>query len=527
MKRKTAIIIGAGPAGLTAAHELLQKTDIRPVILEQSGHIGGISSTFNHHGNRMDMGGHRFFSKSDRVMKWWQEILPLQGFPSKDDILLSHDKPFSKDKDAPDPEKSDKVMLLRDRFSRIYYLRKFFDYPVKLNATTLINLGVIRIFRSGWSYLKARAFPIKNERSLEDFMINRFGRELYNTFFRDYTEKVWGVPPSKIQPDWGEQRIKGISISEVLTQALRSAFRGKEHSLSQKKTETSLIEQFIYPKFGPGQFWEEVADRITAKGGEIGFFSKVTAIVFDENRITAVEATDTKTGAKTMMPADYFFSSMPVRELISAAGDASDRNVREVAAGLVYRDFMTVGLLVKKLAICNTSKIKTVAGIVPDLWIYIQEGDVRFGRLQVFNNWSPYMVRDLEHTVWLGLEYFCNEGDDLWNMNDGEFMEMAASELAKIGIISPYDLLDSCLVRVPKAYPAYFGTYKRFDEIRRFTDRYENLFLIGRNGQHRYNNMDHSMLTAMTAVDNIIAGITTKDNIWNVNTEEEYHEKQL
>jgi protoporphyrinogen oxidase len=183
-------------------------------------------------------------------------------------------------------------------------------------------------------------------------------------------------------------------------------------------------------------------------------------------------------------------------------------------------------LLVKKLAIRNTSKIRTVAGIVPDLWIYIQEGDVRFGRLQVFNNWSPYMVSDLEHTVWLGLEYFCNEGDDLWTMNDGAFMEMAAGELAKIGIISPDDVLDVCLVRVPKAYPAYFGTYERFDEIRRFTDRYENLFLIGRNGQHRYNNMDHSMLTAMTAVDNIIAGITTKDTIWDVNTEEEYHEKQ-
>ena len=526
MKRKTAIIIGAGPAGLTAAYELLQKTDIRPVILEQTDHIGGISSTFNHHGNRMDMGGHRFFSKSDRVMKWWQEILPLQGFPSQDDILLGRDKPLSKAEGAPDPERSDKVMLLRDRFSRIYYLRKFFDYPVKINATTLNNLGVIRIFRSGLSYLKARAFPIRNEKSLEDFMINRFGRDLYNTFFRDYTEKVWGVPPTQIQPDWGAQRIKGISISKIIAQALRSAFRGKERSLSQKETETSLIEQFIYPKFGPGQLWEEVADRITAKGGDIRLHSKVSAMEYGENRITAVEATDTETGAKTTIPADYFFSSMPVRELIRAAGDAAARNVREVAEGLVYRDFMTVGLLVKKLAIRNTSKIRTVAGIVPDLWIYIQEADVRFGRLQIFNNWSPYMVRDLEHTVWLGLEYFCNEGDDLWTMEDGAFMEMAAGELAKIGIISPDDVLDSCLVRVPKAYPAYFGTYKRFDEIRRFTDRHENLFLIGRNGQHRYNNMDHSMLTAMTAVDNIIAGITTKDNIWDVNTDEAYHEKQ-
>ena len=526
MKRKTAIIIGAGPAGLTAAYELLQKTDIRPVILEQTGHIGGISSTFNHHGNRMDMGGHRFFSKSDRVMKWWQEILPLQGFPSKDDIILGRDKPLSKAEGAPDPERSDKVMLLRDRFSRIYYLRKFFDYPVKLNATTLTNLGVNRIFRAGLSYLKARVFPIRNEKSLEDFMINRFGRELYKTFFRDYTEKVWGVPPSKIQPDWGAQRIKGISISRVLAQALRSAFRGKERSLSQKETETSLIEQFIYPKFGPGQLWEEVASLITAKGGEIRLHSKVSALGFTENLITSVEATDTETGAKTMMPADYFFSSMPVSELIGAAGNAAESNVREVADGLVYRDFMTVGLLVKKLAIRNTSKIRTVAGIVPDLWIYIQEGDVRFGRLQVFNNWSPYMVSDLEHTVWLGLEYFCNEGDDLWTMNDGAFMEMAAGELAKIGIISRNDVLDSCLVRVPKAYPAYFGTYERFDEIRRFTDRYENLFLIGRNGQHRYNNMDHSMLTAMTAVDNIIAGITAKDAIWDVNTEEDYHEKK-
>jgi len=526
MKRKTAIIIGAGPAGLTAAYELLQKTDIRPVLLEQTGHIGGISRTFNHHGNRMDMGGHRFFSKSDRVMKWWQEILPLQGFPSKDDILLSRHKPLSKAPGAPDPERSDKVMLLRDRFSRIYYLRKFFDYPVKLNVTTLNNLGVNRIARAAFSYLKARAFPIRNERSLEDFMINRFGRELYNTFFRDYTEKVWGVPPTKIQPDWGAQRIKGISISKVLTQALRAALRGGKSSLAQQETETSLIEQFIYPKFGPGQLWEEVADGITAKGGEIHFHSKVSSLEYGKNMIMAVEATDTKTGAKTRRPGDYCFSSMPVGELISISGGAADENVRAVADGLVYRDFMTVGLLVKKLAIGNTSKIRTVAGIVPDLWIYIQEGDVRFGRLQVFNNWSPYMVKDLEHTVWLGLEYFCNEGDELWTMNDNGFMEMAAGELAKIGIITRDDVLDACLVRVPKAYPAYFGTYKRFDEIRRFTDRYENLFLIGRNGQHRYNNMDHSMLTAMTAVDNIVAGITAKDNIWDVNTEEDYHEKQ-
>lgn len=524
--KKKAIIIGAGPAGLTAAYEFLQKTDIIPVILEQNDHVGGISRTYNHNGNHMDMGGHRFFSKSDRVMKWWLDILPLQGKPSKDDILLGREKPLSKESGAPDPEKTDKSMLVRDRLSRIFYLRSFFNYPVTLSLDTIKNLGMIRVMRSGFSYLKASALPIKNEKSLEDFMVNRFGRELYNTFFRDYTEKVWGVPPSKITPDWGAQRIKGLSITKVLAHAVRSAFMGKEKSISQKKTETSLIEQFIYPKFGPGQLWEEAASLIKNKGGEIHFKKKVTGMKTDGNRVSTVEITDTATGEKTTLQADYVFSSMPVRELVNAIGKEADDKVREVADGLIYRDFMTVGLLVKKLAIQNTTDVKTVAGVVPDLWIYIQERDVKIGRLQVFNNWSPYMVKDLENSVWLGLEYFCTEGDEMWNMRDNLFIDMAVDELAKIGIILKADVLDSCLVRVPKAYPAYFGTYDRFDEIRNFTDRYENLFLVGRNGQHRYNNMDHSMLTAMTAVENIQNGVTAKDNIWGVNTEEEYHEKK-
>lgn len=524
MAQKTAIIIGAGPAGLTAAYELLDKTDIRPIVYEMSGDIGGISKTVNYKGNRIDIGGHRFFSKSDRVMDWWRSILPLHGAPARDDALLGRDVPLSQEPDAPDPEKTDKVMLVRRRISRIFFLRRFFDYPISLNLNMLRNLGLVRLARIGLSYAKIRLFPIKEEVSLEDFFTNRFGGELYRTFFRDYTEKVWGVPCDQIPAEWGAQRVKGLSATKAVLHAVRRIAM-RDSSVAQKDVETSLIEWFMYPKFGPGQMWEEVARLVEAKGGQVLRHHRVVGLQAEGKRIVAVKVRDELTGEVSTATGDFVFSSMPVRDLVRGFGDSAPREVREVAEGLQYRDFKVVGLLLKRLKIVNQTSIPTINGLVPDNWIYIQERDARMGRLQILNNWSPYLVKEPD-TVWVGAEYFCNEGDDLWNMPDAQFAELAVDELAEMGIIEKEDVLDSVVARMPKAYPAYFGTYNRFEVVRRFTDGFENLFLIGRNGMHRYNNMDHSMLTAMIAVENIAAGVQSKENIWAVNVEQEYHESK-
>ncbi|HNY64427.1 MAG TPA: NAD(P)/FAD-dependent oxidoreductase [Deltaproteobacteria bacterium] len=524
MSEQTAVIIGAGPAGLTAAYELLSRTAVRPIVFEMTSDIGGISKTVEYKGNRMDIGGHRFFSKSDEVMRWWQSILPPQGAPARDDLILGRSVRFSTDSCAADPERTDKVMLIRGRVSRIFFLRSFFDYPISLKPATFRNLGLARTLKAGFSYLRSMLFPIRNETSLEDFFINRFGRELYLTFFKDYTEKVWGVSCREIQPDWGAQRVKGLSITRAVAHALRQAV-SRDASIGQKDTETSLIEQFLYPKLGPGQLWEEVARRIRDRGGEILLNRQVLGIDVADGRVRSARVLDTRTNVLETVEADYFFSTMPVKDLVSGMRPGPPLKVREVAEGLMYRDFITVGLLLKRLKIRNQTGVKTLGGIVPDNWIYIQERDVRLGRLQIFNNWSPYLVRDPD-TVWIGLEYFCNEGDELWSRSDGEFTSFAIDELSSIGIIDREDVLDSVLIRMPKTYPAYFGTYRDFGIVREYLDRYDNLFLIGRNGMHKYNNADHSMLTAMTAVDNIVTGNPSKENIWQVNTEEEYHESR-
>ena len=527
MKQKTAIIIGAGPGGLTVAYELLNKTDIKPIILEMTDDIGGISKTVNYKGNRIDIGGHRFFSKSDRVMQWWQNILPLQSAPSKDDLILdisyqNKTRPVKLTKNDMDPEKIDKVMLIRNRLSRIFFLGKFFNYPISLNVNTVTNLGFIRMLKIGLSYLWTRLFPVKEEKSLEDFFINRFGYELYSTFFRNYTEKVWGVKCSQIKPEWGAQRIKGLSVTKALIHAVKQIF-SEDSFIEQKKVETSLIEQFMYPKLGPGQMWEVVAEIVKEKGGEIYKNHKVTGIKYEGNKITEVQIKDGKNNELKLQSGDYFFSTMPIKELINCFSEEIPAEVCEVANGLMYRDFITVGLLLKKLKIKNETKVKTVNNIIPDNWIYIQEKDVKIGRLQIFNNWSPYMVKDPD-TAWIGLEYFCNRGDELWEMPDNEFIKFAIGELSKIDIIYKEDVLDSTIIRMLNTYPAYFGTYDKFDVVRNFTDKFENLFLIGRNGMHRYNNQDHSILTGMVSVENIINDIKTKDNIWNINIEKEYHE---
>ncbi|HCG67600.1 MAG TPA: hypothetical protein DEW22_02815 [Clostridiales bacterium] len=509
-KSRTAIIIGAGPAGLTAAYRFLLDTDIKPVILEESEYIGGISRTAVVGGNRMDIGGHRFFSKNDEVNAMWQELMPLQGKPSIDDLTLGVEKPLAED--GPDPETEDRVMLLRNRISRIFFLRKFFDYPISLKPETFKNMGFANTMRAGFGYLGS-CIVKKKEDSLENFYINRFGRPLYEMFFEDYTTKLWGRSPAQISADWGAQRVKGLSLSKAVWNVLSKPFRPKD------KVETSLIEQYYYPKKGPGQLWETLADEIRRRGGEIIMNTRIEKIRVENGRVSAVTASDGRE-----FTGDYFMSTMPVKDLVAGMGEAAPADVRRIAAGLPYRDFITVGLLVNKLKLQNKTKVRTLTGDVPDCWIYVQERDVKIGRLQLFNNWSPYMVADPKHTMWIGLEYFCNEGDELWSMSDEAFIDFAIGELVKIDVIDRSDVIDSTRIRVKKAYPAYFDTYSEFDTVKDYLSGIENLWCLGRNGQHRYNNMDHSMLTAMEAVRAIAAGSTDKSAVWGVNTEKEYHE---
>lgn len=507
---KHAVIIGAGPAGLTAAHELLEKSsDWKITILEESDVIGGISRTVVHGANRIDIGGHRFFSKSKEVNDLWAKLMPVQGAPSKDDLLLSRE--CRTEFGGPDPEKEDRVMLRRHRVSRIYYLRHFFDYPISIKPATFIAMGLVRTWKAGWSYIYS-AFFKRQEKSLEDFYINRFGRVLYSMFFEDYTEKLWGVHPSKISPEWGAQRVKGLS----LWKALVNIFIPKGG-----KKETSLIEEFIYPKKGPGQLWEMLAADLQSRGVGLKMNAKVVSLAVVEGRVSSVTLASGET-----ITCDAVFSSMPVKDLVAAIGAAAPRNVSEIAAELPYRDFITVGLLVDKLAIKNKTKLKTVNNIVPDTWIYVQERDVRMGRIQIFNNWSPYMVDDVEKHVWIGLEYFCTEGDAFWTMDDKKFTDMAIKELRQIGVLGEDEpVRDSVRIKIKKAYPAYFGSYSEFDKVRAYLDTVSNLYCIGRNGQHRYNNMDHSMLCGIEAARALVNG-SDKIDVWNVNTEEEYHESK-
>jgi protoporphyrinogen oxidase len=517
------VIIGAGPAGLTAAYELLTRAGARPTVLEKSAFIGGISRTVNYKGNRIDIGGHRFFSKSDRVMRWWLDILPLEAGagPSESIAYQGKTRSLENPSPGPDPHRHDLVMLLRRRLSRIYYLRRFFSYPLRLSLETLRNLGPLRTLRIGISYLRSSLFPIRPETTLEHFLINRFGRELYRTFFQSYTEKVWGVPCSQISAEWGAQRIKGLSVTRALLHMIRSLASSSSGSLAQKDTETSLIEKFLYPKFGPGQLWEEVARRVVEMGGDIRLNCGVVRIEWDGARRIHAVAARNAAGAEVRLPCGILFSTMPIRDLVAALDPPAPPEVREIAAGLVYRDFVTVGLLCRKLLISGPAPGQNVL----DNWIYIQEPGVLVGRLQIFNNWSPWMVAD-PATTWIGLEYFCNEGDALWSRSDADLIALAKEEMLRIGIADPADVLDATVVRMEKAYPAYFGSYERFPKLRAFLDGIENLIPIGRNGMHRYNNQDHSMLAAMTAVDQLIEGRLDRAALWAINTEQDYHEEK-
>ena len=515
------IVIGAGPAGLTAAYELLTKgKEVEVIVLEESNCLGGISKTVNYKGNRMDMGGHRFFSKDERVNEWWQNMLPMQGARSKDDIMLERN--ISLAENGPDPEKSDIVMLLRRRVSRIFFDSKFYDYPISLKPSTFINMGLFNTIKVGFSYIGS-VFHKLPEDNLENFYINRFGRKLYSMFFEYYTENLWGRHPREIDASWGAQRVKGLSIIAIIKDVF-----GKIFSKKNRKVETSLIEEFKYPKLGPGELWEITADKIKELGGTILMNSAVKGIYkTSENGkeiITGVRYV--QDGKEFDLNGDYVISSMPLKDLVVGMNDVPSEVLR-VAEGLPYRDYMTLGVLVSKLKIKNKTKLTTVGNIVPDCWVYVQDRNVKMGRFQIYNNWSPYMVKDLENTVWIGLEYFCQEGDYFWNLSEEEFAKVGILEMVKIGIIeSKDDVLDYHMEKVKKAYPAYFDTYNEIDKVVDYINTIDNLFCVGRNGQHRYNNLDHSMVTSFEAVKDILEGVTDKSNVWNVNTEKEYHEEK-
>ncbi len=512
---KKVVIIGAGPAGVTAGYELLKKSkDFDVTILEESNFIGGIARTAQYNGNRIDLGGHRFFSKDEEVTAWWNKIMPLQGAPAFDDILTG--RKVSLNPDGPNPEKEDVVLLKRRRVSRIYYKKNFFDYPVKINLNTIFNMGLLTTAMVGFSYLKTLVHKLP-ETSLENFYINRFGKKLYSMFFEDYTEKLWGRHPKEISANWGAQRVKGLSIVAIFKDIF-----SKLLPKSPKNVETSLIEEFSYPKLGPGQLWEVAANDFEKMGGKIIKNAKV--IKFKTNKNKFKEVIFIKDGKEISMSADIVISSMPLKDL--AAGlDAIPSKIERIAKGLPYRDYVIVCLMLNKINLKNKTKIKTVNNLVPDCWIYVQDRGVKLGRIQVFNNWSPYMVVNPEKNIWIGLEHFCSEGDKYWNMSSEEWKAFAIDELLKMGIISSEkDVDDSHIERIKKAYPAYFDTYKDIDKLTSFLKSFDNLYCIGRNGQHRYNNMDHSMITSFLAVRHILGELKDKNEIWNVNVEKEYHE---
>ncbi|MDF7666170.1 NAD(P)/FAD-dependent oxidoreductase [Bifidobacterium sp. ESL0745] len=542
-EKKSVAIIGGGPAGLTAAWELLKdggadKYDV--TVLEATREFGGISRTVKHNGNRMDIGGHRFFSKDDRIMDWWKNILPLQGAPSYDDKRLGRHHDL--EPGGPDPEKTDKVMLKRHRVSRIFWNQHFLDYPISLSPSLFKALGFKLTMKAGFSYLWSMIHKLPED-NLENFYINRFGRQLYSMFFEGYTEKLWGRHPREISADWGAQRVKGLSVVAVLKNAIQKLMPKKRDS---SEVETSLIEEFWYPKLGPGQLWETVESQVVDNGGKVLTDANVVELrQKDDGSIASVVYIDGN-GQRVELAADQFISSMPVKDLVNAINKAAkDDDVPaqgvaakpaavpaemvKVANGLPYRDFVTVGLLVKHLRLKNTTDTPTLGNppIVPDCWIYVQDPGYKVGRIQIFNNWSPYLVKDVDDTVWIGLEYFCEEGDDFWNMTDEEATDLAIKELTRMRVINgPDEVLDSHREHVKKAYPAYFDTYTQMPELIDYLDSFGNLYCVGRNGQHRYNNQDHSMATAMEAVSNIKSGREDKKNVWSVNTEKSYHEEK-
>jgi protoporphyrinogen oxidase len=456
-------VLGGGPAGLTAGY-LLARKGVPVIVFEAEDQVGGLAKTEVRDGYRFDLGGHRFFTKSKEVDDLWHEVMREE-------------------------------FLLRPRMSRIFWRGKFLDYP--LNGTDVIRkLGAVELFLVGMSYLWAVVKPKGREDNFEQWVSNRFGKRLYQHFFKGYTEKVWGVPTTELRAEWAAQRIKGLSFFS----AAKAAFFGNRGNKIK-----SLIGEFHYPRLGPGQMWETMAEEIVAAGGEVRLNAPVGKLEVRDGRIVALEA-----GGERIEPSDVI-SSLPLRATVSIAGDAAPGPIKTAAQGLRYRDFLTVALVIDG------------EDLFPDNWIYIHDDRVRVGRIQNYRSWSPWMVPDPSKAC-VGLEYFCFNGDDLWSMDDDRLVELAKRELAKLGLVSPEKVERGFVTRVPLAYPMYDADYAwRVDAIRAWLEGIANLQQVGRNGLHRYNNSDHSMLTAIRAVDNLVNGAA--HDIWAVNAESAYHEE--
>ncbi|MCM3882982.1 NAD(P)/FAD-dependent oxidoreductase [Frankia sp. R82] len=480
------VVIGAGPAGLTAGWELV-KRDVPVTIIEGDSVVGGISRTAQRDGWRFDIGGHRFFTKVPEVEKLWHEILPDEDF------------------------------LLRPRSSRIYYNGKFFDYPLKA-TNALGNLGVVEAARCIASYAAARVRPPKDQSNYENWLVARFGWRLYRTFFKTYTEKLWGVPVNEMPSDWAAQRIKSLSMFNAIVNAVLPK--------RNQKDITSLIEEFQYPKYGPGMMWETATDKIVKQGGRVVFEEKVRKIHHENGRATGVtteviggygpgagapESSRTDLGSEYQYTGDQFISSMSFSSLVKVMDPPAPAHVLAAANALKYRDFLTVALVVPESA-----------GF-PDNWIYIHAPTVKVGRIQNFASWSPFLVKDGK--TCLGLEYFVFEGDETWSSSDEDLVALATRELVELGLIRSNQVEAGYVVRMPKAYPYYDMQYKKNVDIIRawLAENTPNVHPVGRNGMHRYNNQDHSMLTAMLTVENIVDG--THHDVWEVNVEEDYHEE--
>jgi protoporphyrinogen oxidase len=508
MNKKKIIIIGAGPAGLTAAYELSKTGNYHITVLEADNQVGGISKTVNHQGNLIDIGGHRFFSKSQKVLNWWAQFLPILDTTRHLEIGY-HSETQSLDKIL--HKNSEGAMLVRKRKSRIYFNKKLFDYPLKLNPQLLLNLGLLKSYRIVKGIIYARIFPIKNERNLEDFFINNFGKELYQTFFKDYTQKVWGKSCTDLSSEWGRQRIKSLKVRDLVKHSVRKILiPGK----FRKEATRTLIEKFLYPAKGPGMLWEKVAKACQESGVVFLFQTKLTKLHMEDGMVTKVTY-HTAQNSVIEMDSDVVFSTMPIKNLIESIQEEVPKEVTEIAQKLEYRDFMIVGLELKTL------KIEQEKGkLIKDNWLYIQEGEVKVGRLQIFNNWSPFMSP--ANNIWIGAEYFCQHTDELWNMSDEKVIDFALTELSLIGILDKGQFLSGKVVRCPKAYPTYSGSYHRLNQVIDYLDTKKNLFLMGRNGLHKYNNQDHSMLTAFKAVELFEKGEMSKMEIWAINSDDEY-----
>jgi protoporphyrinogen oxidase len=515
--KRLAIIAGAGPAGLTCALELLRRTDYVPLIIEKDELPGGLSRTVTYKNNRLDIGGHRFFSKSQRVLDWWNEMLPFEQSAHAAHISY-HGKQNKIKVERKQTLDSDDMMMLRPRKTRIFYDQTLFDYPVSLSFKTFKDLGFLKTMRIITGYIRAKLFPRKPEVTLEDFFINSFGTELYKTFFKSYSEKVWGKPCHEISAEWGKQRVKGVSLTEIVKHSLNQKLK----LFKKRNVETSLIDSFLYPPRGPGQLWEKVAREITELGGTIIYEHEVTGIHLDGAELKAITFRN-KNGHEEKRSCDMFFSTMPVQQLVSSIKNTPPPpHIKTITDNLEYRDFIIVGVLTKKI---SAGKLSSDRSPIKDNWIYIHEPGVSVARIEIFNNWSDDMVASPEH-IWLGVEYIIHKDDTIWKKDDRDIAKLAIEELSKIKFAHPDDILDTHVVRAEKAYPVYAGSYEHFDKVKDYVNGIDNLFLLGRNGMHKYNNQDHSMLTAMTAVDMIASGQIDKSKIWAVNTEEDYHEEK-